>query len=169
MAIDYKKPMRPYLFRCYYDWMVDNIPSKVFIEVDVNVPLLDVPKTALEHLNEAGRLILNIAPTAIKDLTYKDDFISFKTKFGGIIADLNIPLAAINSLYSQPLKVGITFPSEQYYEDWIEDHKLSITNPEILDENDDSEDLNLLVDDESANNQSLDKRPKRNSSLKIIE
>ena len=118
----YTKPLRPYLFNCYYQWMVDNNPTKIFIQVNAGIPLVRIPKECSGFTQTDGTVVFNISPTAVKNFEVGEDSIFFKARFSGIVRELEIPFAAILSIYSQQLKFGTDFPHEQYYEEWIDNH-----------------------------------------------
>ena len=58
------KPRRPYLLRALYEWILDSdeVPN---ILVDTETPGVVVPT---EYVQD-GQIVLNISPTAVKDLS----------------------------------------------------------------------------------------------------
>ena len=71
---------RPYMIRALYEWIVDNNCTP-YILVDARGPGVEVP---LEHVNKEGQIVLNLNPSAIKDLDIGQDQISFSARFSGI-------------------------------------------------------------------------------------
>ncbi len=69
---------RPYLIRAMHEWMTDNNQTPLVV-VDAVVDGVIVP---LEHVKE-GRIVLNIAWSATRDLELGNDVISFQARFGG--------------------------------------------------------------------------------------
>ena len=153
----YTKPLRPYLFNCYYQWMVDNNPTKIFIQVNAGIPLVRIPKECSGFTQTDGTVVFNISPTAVKNFEVREDSIFFKARFSGIVRELEIPFAAILSIYSQQLKFGTDFPHHTEIEEAdssISDETADVEAGESSEELDDGEST-------SAN--------KRKCNLKILE
>ena len=70
----YTKPLRPYLFNCYYQWMVDNNPTKIFIQVNAGIPLVRIPKECSGFTQTDGTVVFNISPTAVKNFEVREDY-----------------------------------------------------------------------------------------------
>ena len=79
---------RPYLIRAAYEWIVDNGLTPHFL-VDAKVEGVKVP---VAHIDEAGRIVLNIAPVAIRNLELGLQVITFNAAFPGLKADIVLPL-----------------------------------------------------------------------------
>ena len=158
----YTKPLRPYLFDCYYQWMIDNNPFHIFIQADTTVPLLSIPSTCNEYISpQDSTIVFNISPQAIQDFKVHGDIISFKTRFRGIVHELEIPFSAVLSIYSQPLKFGMDFPQEQYYLEWIKQHSISISE--------ENQERNAPEPDQIQQQTEGNENPKPKNILKIIE
>ena len=69
---------RPYLIRALYEWLVDNDLTP-YLLVDANRESVHVP----EHYVEDGRIVLNVSPNAVRDLTLGNELIAL---FGGFSA-----------------------------------------------------------------------------------
>jgi len=69
-----------------------------------------------EHVQD-GKIILNISPSAIRDLTLGNDGVSFTARFGGKPWLINVPIAAALALYSKENGRGMMFPDEQSMDD----------------------------------------------------
>ena len=184
----YTKPLRPYLFNCYYQWMVDNNPTKIFIQVNAGIPLVRIPKECSGFTQTDGTVVFNISPTAVKNFEVGEDSIFFKARFSGIVRELEIPFAAILSIYSQQLKFGTDFPHEQYYaqaSQYLQVTDQSIIpfdplNPKHIDNHTEIEEADSSISDETADveagesSEELDdgestSANKRKCNLKILE
>src|SRR5690606_37022303 len=69
---------RPYMIRAFYEWIIDNACTP-HILVDAHAEGVSVPQ---QFVNKDGHIVLNIAPTALKDLFMGLDAISFSARFG---------------------------------------------------------------------------------------
>jgi stringent starvation protein B len=105
-------PSRPYLLRGIYEWLVDNEKTP-YLLVDAEADNVLVPD---EHVQN-GKIILNISPSAIRDLTLSNDGVSFTARFGGNPMLINVPIAAALALYSKENGRGMMFPDEQSMDD----------------------------------------------------
>lgn len=99
---------RPYLIRALFEWILDNNMTPHLL-VDAMHPQADVPRQFVEE----GRIVLNIAPTAVKDLVISNDMISFSARFGGVPAAVGLPPAAVLGIYARENGHGMIFPQEE--------------------------------------------------------
>lgn len=99
---------RPYLLRAFYEWIVDN-HSTPYIVVNADFPAVSVPQQYVE----GGRIVLNIAPLAVNDLSLNNDSISFHARFGGIPSDIYIPIRAIIAVYAKESGRGMIFKDNE--------------------------------------------------------
>lgn len=103
---------RPYLIRALYEWLVDNnLTPHLLVDAqkqDVIVPLQFV---------EEGRIVLNVAPTAVRGLELGNDFITFNARFGGTPMDVVVPPDAVLGIYARENGRGMLFPDEAPSED----------------------------------------------------
>lgn len=105
------KPLRPYLYHAYYQWVVENDLSP-YLLVNATYPHTDVPT---EFVNE-GKIILNISPRSIGQYIVNDEAVSFNARFQGMLRDIYIPFGAIEAIYAQETGDGAMFQEEPYYE-----------------------------------------------------
>lgn len=105
------KPLRPYLYSAYYQWLVDNNLTP-YLLINAEYPNVDVPKEFIKD----GKIILNISPRSIGQYVFNDEGISFNARFQGILRDVYIPLGAAEAIYAQETSDGIMFQSESYYD-----------------------------------------------------
>lgn len=104
------KPLRPYLYHAYYNWILDN-DNTPYLLVNSDYPDVDVP---VEFVRD-GKIILNIAPRSIGQYVVNDEAISFSARFQGMLRNLYIPFGAAEALYAQETGDGIMFQDEPYY------------------------------------------------------
>lgn len=99
---------RPYMIRALYEWIVDNSCTP-YILVDAYGPGVEVPQ---QHVNKEGQIVLNINPTAVKDLYIGLDQINFNARFGGVPTDLVIPCGSVLGIYARENGQGMVFEPE---------------------------------------------------------
>lgn len=104
------KPLRPYLYHAYYQWLTDNDHTP-YLLVNAAYPDVDVP---IEFVNE-GKIILNISPRSIGQYIVNDEGIGFNARFQGMLRDIYIPFGAMVAIYSQETQDGIMFQEESGY------------------------------------------------------
>lgn len=104
------KPLRPYLYNAYYNWLLDNDLTP-YLLVNANYPNTDVP---LEFVND-GKIILNLTPRSIGQYSVNDEGILFSARFQGMVRDIFVPFGAAVALYSQENNEGVMFQEEEYY------------------------------------------------------
>ncbi|OOR99244.1 ClpXP protease specificity-enhancing factor [Haemophilus paracuniculus] len=104
------KPLRPYLYHAYYNWIIDNDLTP-YLLVDTDYPDVDVP---IEFIKD-GKIILNIAPRSIGQYVVDDEAIRFSARFQGMLRDLYIPFGAAVALYAQESGDGVMFQEEEHY------------------------------------------------------
>jgi len=98
---------RPYLIRALYQWIVDNGVTP-YILVDAAVKGVDVPVRFIQD----GKVVLNVAPMAVKNLTLGDDQIIFNARFSGKPTDIFVPIEAVLAIYAKENGQGMMFTDE---------------------------------------------------------
>ncbi|MFT4560831.1 MAG: stringent starvation protein B [Gammaproteobacteria bacterium] len=98
---------RPYLIRALYEWACDNSFTPHLL-VDATSEGLTVPT---EFVND-GKIILNIAPSAVTNLSLGDDFISFNARFSGVAREIFVPTSAVRAVYARENGVGMALPDD---------------------------------------------------------
>ncbi len=96
---------KPYLIRAIYEWILDNHMTPHLV-VDVHFPMVQVP---MEFATE-GRMVLNIAPSAVRNLVIGNDWIECSARFRGIAHDLSIPTEAVIGIFARENNQGMVFP-----------------------------------------------------------
>ncbi|QHB17778.1 MULTISPECIES: ClpXP protease specificity-enhancing factor [Mannheimia] len=104
------KPLRPYLYNAYYNWIIDN-DNTPYLLVNSEYPDVDVP---VEFVKE-GKIILNISSRSIGQYIATEEYIGFSARFQGMLRDIHIPFGAMEAIYAQETGDGIMFQEEEYY------------------------------------------------------
>ncbi|MCB1722089.1 MAG: ClpXP protease specificity-enhancing factor [Chromatiaceae bacterium] len=98
---------RPYLIRALYEWLVDNQLTP-YLLVDANRDSVHVPSRYVEE----GRIVLNVSPSAVRDLNLGNELISFEARFGGAAFAISLPPDAVLGVYARENGKGMLFPDE---------------------------------------------------------
>ncbi|MDX1811277.1 MAG: ClpXP protease specificity-enhancing factor [Gammaproteobacteria bacterium] len=98
---------RPYLLRALYDWINDN-QMTAHIVVNADVDQVIVPRQFVE----AGKIVLNISPSAVQGLELTNDFVSFSARFSGKAMDIFVPVYAVLAIYAKENGQGMVFSDE---------------------------------------------------------
>lgn len=93
---------RPYLIRALYEWLVDNQCTPHLL-VEVKDSQVRVPRQFVEK----GVIVLNVSPTAVKNLLLGNERISFSARFGGASHDIDVPVNAVQAIYGRENGQGI--------------------------------------------------------------
>lgn len=100
-------PSRPYLLRGLYEWIVDNgLTPHLLVNADgqgVSAPV---------EFAEAGRLVLNVSPTAVRDLSLSNEAVAFNARFGGTPQAVYVPVAEVLAIYARENGQGMLFTDE---------------------------------------------------------
>ncbi len=99
---------RPYLVRALNEWILDNQLTP-FLLVDASVKGVEVPE---QHIKD-GKIILNITPSAIQEISFENEWIYFSARFGGQPCMINIPISAVLAIYAKENGRGIMFAEEE--------------------------------------------------------
>lgn len=100
-------PRRPYLIRAMHEWTVDNGETPHLL-VDAEYEGVEVP---MDHVQN-GKIILNISPGAVQDLSLSNDGIVFSARFGGEPRHIALPIASVLAIYSRESGQGMLFSDE---------------------------------------------------------
>ena len=98
---------RPYLIRALYEWLVDNDQTP-YLLVDADRESVHVPSRYVEE----GRIVLNVSPSAVRDLSLGNDLIAFEARFGGSAFAISLPPDAVLGVYARENGKGMLFPEE---------------------------------------------------------
>jgi len=103
---------RPYLIRAIHEWAQDNNLTPHLL-VDTTQKDVTVPSEFIED----DKIILNIAASAVTNLSLGDEFITFNARFGGVAREIFVPTSAVRAVYARENGIGIVLPDEPEHED----------------------------------------------------
>ncbi len=98
---------RPYLIRAIYEWIVDNDKTP-YLLVNASFPGAVVPESFVEN----GRIILNISPSAARNVSLLDDYISFSARFSGKAMEVFVPTMGVMAIYAKENGQGMVFADD---------------------------------------------------------
>ncbi|MEE4639669.1 MAG: ClpXP protease specificity-enhancing factor [Wenzhouxiangella sp.] len=98
---------RPYLLRAIHEWIVDSGLTPHLI-ADADHPEVEVPNSARQD----GRVVLNVSPTAVRDLLMDAELVTFVARFGGVSRGVSVPMSAVQAIYARENGRGMMFPDE---------------------------------------------------------
>ena len=101
-------PSRPYLLRALYDWVLDNGLTP-YILVDAERENLQIPEQFIEN----GKIVFNIAPTAVRNLELGNDWVSLDARFSGTPMRVSVPIMAVLAIYARENGKGMVFTDEE--------------------------------------------------------
>lgn len=108
---------RPYLIRAIHEWCSDNgLTPYISVRVDRHT---QVP---LEYVKD-DEIILNTSFDASSGLQMANDYISFKSRFNGVIRDILIPVKNVQSIFAKENGQGMSFPMPPAEEQIAESEK----------------------------------------------
>ena len=99
---------RPYLVRALYEWIVDNDCTPHML-VNSDYPKVQVPAGFASD----GQIVLNVSPTAVRNLHMDNEAVSFEGRFGGVPHTLYVPIPAIMGIYARENGEGMVFDLEE--------------------------------------------------------
>lgn len=100
---------KPYLVRALYEWILDNGLTPHLL-VDAQYPGTQVP---VEFVQD-GQIVLNLAPSAVRNLVIGNDWIQFGARFGGVPRELSVPTEAVLGIFTRESHQGMVFPQPEY-------------------------------------------------------
>jgi stringent starvation protein B len=98
---------KPYLIRAIYEWLIDN-EFTPYLLVSTEYDGVQVPN---EHIHD-NKIVLNIAPNAVRNFLADNEWISFSARFSGKAMELFIPIAAVQAIYGKENNEGMFFPDD---------------------------------------------------------
>jgi stringent starvation protein B len=100
-------PLKPYLIRSVYDWIVDNdLTPHLLVNADHNQNVLPV-----DYI-EDGKIVLNIRPQAIQGLSLGNEVIEFNARFSGKPMQITASVKAVMAIYAKENGKGLAFDQE---------------------------------------------------------
>ncbi len=101
-------PSRPYFIRAVYEWILDNELTP-YLLVNSGYPDVMVP---MEFVQD-GKILLNLAPSAIRELHMGNDEIEFSARFGGKARNLYVPIGSVMAVYAKENGKGMFFDENE--------------------------------------------------------
>lgn len=95
---------QPYLLRAVYEWIIDNGMTPQLV-VNATVKEARIPRAYIEN----DRIVLNIHPSAVRDLDLGNQSVSFSARFQGAPFQVYIPIGAIMAIYARENGNGLVF------------------------------------------------------------
>ena len=98
---------RPYLLRALREWIVDNGQTP-HLMVNAELPGVTVPNQYVKD----GKIVLNVSPEAIEDLTMSNQWVNFQARFSGVIQQIRLPIMSVEAIYAAENGRGMVFEHE---------------------------------------------------------
>lgn len=108
--------MKPYLLRALHEWILDNGMTPHVI-VETRDPQVRVPTQFIKD----DSIVLNLSPTAVRDLSLGNDFVSFSARFGGVAHSVIFPTSAARMIFARENGRGMALPDDQEATDDLTD------------------------------------------------
>ncbi len=77
--------------------------------VDATVPGVVVPE---QHVKE-GKIVLNIAPMSVRELSIENAWVTFDARFSGVTRNIRLPVKSIEAIYALENGRGMVFEQEE--------------------------------------------------------
>lgn len=103
------KGTRPYFVRAIYDWLLDRQLTP-YLLVNANWPTAELPM----EFAQDGQLVLNMSPTAIRQLSMGNEAVLFSARFSGKAMSVVVPIGAILGVYAKENGQGLFFDPDEY-------------------------------------------------------
>ena len=101
-------PLKPYLIRSLYEWIIDNDLTPHLL-VNAEDERAIVPQQFVED----GKIVLNIRPQAVEGLLLGNELIEFYARFSGKSMHLVVPVASVLAIYAKENGRGMIFDREE--------------------------------------------------------
>jgi len=118
--------MKPYIIRAIYQWCIDTNYSS-YLLVDATVDKTIVPR----HMVYDGKIVLNISPRSVMNLSLQNDCIEFDASFSSQKYSIEIPMKAVIAIYAKETGQGMVFDTEFDKEEHIEEQKAPSNPPKL--------------------------------------
>ncbi|MGR9052284.1 MAG: ClpXP protease specificity-enhancing factor [Gammaproteobacteria bacterium] len=97
-------PLKPYLIRSIYEWILDNnLTPHLLVDADAGDAVL--PQDFIED----GKIVLNIRTQAIEGMTMGNEIIEFNARFGGKAMHIVVPVKSVMAIYAKENGKGMIF------------------------------------------------------------
>ncbi len=96
---------QPYFLRALYDWCVDSGHTPYLtVRVDKQTR---VPQAFVKD----GQIVLNVGPSAVRNIHMDNDWVTFSARFGGMSHSIEIPVGNVIAIYARETGEGMAFES----------------------------------------------------------
>lgn len=96
---------QPYFLRALYEWCVDNaLTPYLTVRVDRRTK---VPQAYVKE----GQIVLNVGPSAVRNLHMDNDWVTFSARFGGVSHAIEVPVGNVLAIYAKETGEGMGFES----------------------------------------------------------
>ena len=97
---------QPYFLRALYEWCVDSgLTPYLSVRVDHRTR---VPQGYVKD----GQIVLNLGPSAVRNLNMDNEWVTFSARFGGVSHAIEVPVANVLAIYARETGEGMGFASE---------------------------------------------------------
>lgn len=100
-------PLRPYLLNSLLEWIADNNQTP-HLRVDTTVEGVSIPP----GIDRDGKVVLDVSAQAISGLMVSSDSMIFSARFGGRPFQVQVPMSAIEVVFSKESGMGMVLPEE---------------------------------------------------------
>ena len=105
-------PIKPYLIRSIYEWIIDNqLTPHLLVDAQNSNSVLP------ENYIEDGKIVLNMRPEAIQDLMLGNEEIQFNARFSGNPMHIVAPTSSVLAIYAKENGKGMVFDPEEHNDD----------------------------------------------------
>lgn len=91
-----------------YQWLVDNATTPHLL-VDTSSDKVQVPR----QYERDSRIVLNIAPLAVRGLVLGNETVSFSARFNGKLMSISVPIEYVLAIYARENGQGMMFADEE--------------------------------------------------------
>ena len=80
-----------------------------------------------------GQIVLNISPSAVRDLSLGNEFVMCSGRFAGRSFEITLPIESIRAIYCRDSGQGLAFEDEDFAaaESLVTEQETSVLNPEV--------------------------------------
>ncbi len=98
---------QPYFLRAIYEWCVDSgLTPYVSVRVDRRTR---VPPGFVKD----GEIVLNLGPSAVRNLNMDNEWITFSARFGGVSHGIEVPVGNVLAIYARETGEGMGFATAE--------------------------------------------------------
>ena len=95
--------LRSYIIKSTYEWLIDHSFTP-YLLVDTEYDNINVPTN---YIDEDGKILLDLSPQAIQNISLSDTEISFDATFDGEFMTVVVPIESILELSSKETEQGM--------------------------------------------------------------